>query len=81
MWERLKKGFRHSVTILWARLVALTGVALAVATALATDPAVTGAVQGALDPKYVPYYVIAIGIVTELCRRRTAVGADERKEN
>jgi hypothetical protein len=72
MWQRLKSGFCHSITILWARLVALTGVALAIATELLADQGITGAVQAALDAKYVPYYVIAIGIVTELCRRRTA---------
>ncbi len=71
MWQRLKAAFRHSVTILWARIVALTGVMLAVATELLADQSITGAVQAALDAKYVPYYVIAIGIITELCRRRT----------
>jgi hypothetical protein len=40
--------------------------------ALASDPNVTGAIQAALQPKYIPYYVIAIGLITEMARRRTA---------
>jgi hypothetical protein len=29
-------------------------------------------VQAVLQPKLIPYYVIAIGVITELARRRTA---------
>jgi hypothetical protein len=29
-------------------------------------------VQQLLKPQYIPYYVIAIGLITELARRRTA---------
>jgi hypothetical protein len=36
------------------------------------DPNVNGAIQTALQPKFIPYYVIAIGLVTEIARRRTA---------
>jgi len=39
--------------------------------ALATDPNVTGAIQVALEPRFIPYYVIAIGLITEIARRRT----------
>jgi hypothetical protein len=71
-WDKIKRWFRHSVTILWARVVALAGVAMVAAQSLLADPNVNGAVQSILQPKYIPYYVIAIGIVTELARRRTA---------
>lgn len=71
-WDKIKRWFRHSVTILWARVVALAGVAMAAAQSLLADPNVSGAVQSILQPSYIPYYVIAIGIVTELARRRTA---------
>ncbi|MGB8042401.1 MAG: hypothetical protein WCF66_05530 [Pseudolabrys sp.] len=50
----------------------LAGLAAAALTALASDPNVTGAIQTALQPKYIPYYVIAIGLITEIARRRTA---------
>jgi len=76
MLERLKASFRHSVTILWARVVALLGVLLMSAQSLIADPSVSEAVRSLLKPELIPYYVIAIGLVTELARRRTA-GARE----
>jgi hypothetical protein len=75
MWHKLKAAFRHSVTILWARIVALAGLLLATGQSLIADPNVNDAVRAALKPDYIPYYVIAIGLVTELCRRRTAGSA------
>ncbi len=72
MWKKIKTWFKHSVTILWARLVALVGLLLAAGQSLLGDPNINSAVQSILQPKFIPYYVIAIGIVTELARRRTA---------
>lgn len=72
MWEKIKAWFKHSMTILWARVVALAGILLAAGQALLVDANVTGTIQAALQPKFIPYYVIAIGLVTELARRRTA---------
>lgn len=71
MWDKIKIWFRHSATIVWARLVAVAGLLLAAAETVLQDPAVTQAVQAGLQPRYVPYYVIAIGLITELARRRT----------
>jgi hypothetical protein len=72
MWDQIKAWFKHSLTILWARVVALAGLLLAAGQALLADPNVTAAIQAALQPKYIPYYVIAIGLITEIARRRTA---------
>jgi hypothetical protein len=72
MWDKIKAWFKHSVTILWARAVALAGVLLAAGQSLLGDPNINAAVQAILQPKFIPYYVIAIGLVTELARRRTA---------
>jgi hypothetical protein len=72
MWDKIKTWFKHSVTILWARVVALAGVTLAMGQSLLSDPNVNSAVQTILQPKFIPYYVIAIGLITELARRRTA---------
>jgi len=72
MWGKIKAWFKNSVTILWARVVALAGLLLAAGQSVLADPNVNSAVQQALQPKYIPYYVIAIGLVTELARRRTA---------
>ena len=72
MWETLKAAFRHSLTILWARLLALGGLLLAFGQSLLADPSVDDAVRSLLKPDYIPYYMIAIALITELCRRRTA---------
>jgi len=71
MREKIKSWFKHSLTILWARVVALAGVLLAVADSLLADANVNAAIQQAMQPKYIPYYVIAIGVLTEFARRRT----------
>jgi hypothetical protein len=71
MWDKIKACFKHSVTILWARAVATAGLLLAAGQSLLADPNVNGAIQSVLQPKFIPYYVIAIGLVTELARRRT----------
>lgn len=72
MWDTIKAWFKHSLTILWARVIALTGVILAAGEGLLADPNATSAIQSVLQPKYIPYFVIAIGVITELARRRTA---------
>lgn len=38
---------------------------------LLQDTNVSAAIQSVLQPKYVPYYVIAIGLITEMARRRS----------
>ena len=71
MWEHIKAWFNHSVTILWARLQVAAGLIAASVFALLQDPNITNALQSMLQPKFIPYYVIAIGLITELARRRT----------
>jgi len=71
MWFKIKSWFGNSVTILWARVQVLAGLLAAFLMALASDANVTGAVQVALEPKFIPYDVIAIGLITEIARRRT----------
>ncbi len=71
MWDKIKSWFEHSVTILWARIVTLGGALMAALLSLSSDPNVSDAIQSALQPKFIPYYVIAIGLITELARRRT----------
>ena len=71
MWIKAKSSFKNSITILWARIQMLAGVVAASLLALAQDPNVTGAIQTVLQPKFIPYYVIAIGLITEIARRRS----------
>ena len=75
MWNKIRSWFKNSDTILWARMQVLAGLIAALLMALASDPNVSGAIQTALQPKYLPYYVIAIGLITEIARRRTAGSA------
>jgi hypothetical protein len=72
MWEKIKSWFGHSETILLARSQVLLGAVGAVVTALVNDPNTSSAVQSLLKPEYIPYYVIGIGILTEVLRRRGA---------
>lgn len=71
MWDKIKACFKRSMTILWARAVALAGVAFAAVQALSADPTIAAAIQQILQPKFIPYYVIAIGVITEIARRRS----------
>jgi hypothetical protein len=71
MWNKIKSWFNNSITILWARVQVLAGIVAASVLTLASDPNVTSALQAALQPKFIPYYVIAIGLITEIARRRT----------
>jgi hypothetical protein len=71
MWDKTKAWFKHSLTILWARVLAFSGLLLVAADTLIADQNVIGAIQSVLQPKYVPYFVVVIGILTELARRRT----------
>ena len=75
MWNKIRSWFRNSVTIFWTRVQVLVGLTAASLMALASDPNVTGAIQSALQPKFIPYYVIAVGLITEIARRRTAEGS------
>ncbi|HWE77033.1 MAG TPA: hypothetical protein VG270_00810 [Pseudolabrys sp.] len=74
MWAKIKAWFKNSITIVWARVVALGGVLLALGQSLVADPNVNGAIQQALQPKFIPFYIIGIGLITEVARRRTAKG-------
>jgi len=72
MWSRIKAWFGDSETIFWARLQVLGGAVAAAAMGLLSDPGVHAAIQAAVDPAYVPYYLIAFGLLTEMLRRRRA---------
>lgn len=74
MWEKIKAWFKHSVTIVWARLVGLGGLLIAALGTIADLfelPGIKESIQALLDPRHVPYYIIAFALVTELARRRT----------
>jgi hypothetical protein len=72
MWQKIKGWFKHSETIFIARLQVFLGAVVAVGSALTSDPTVSSAIQSLLDPHYIPYYIIAIGVLTEVFRRRNA---------
>ena len=70
--DKIKAWFKNSVTILWARVLTLGGALLAFVPNLTGDPQINDAIHAILKPAYLPWYVIAIGVITELARRRTA---------
>lgn len=71
MWDKIKAWFKNSLTVLWARTVAFGGALIGLVEAVSADPAVNDAMHTALQPKFIPYYVIAIGLITELAHRRS----------
>ena len=72
MWTKIKTWFKDSETIFFARLQMVVGAVVAGLMALANDPSVSDAIKSIMKPEYVPYYVIAFGVVTEILRRRRA---------
>lgn len=67
MWEKIKRFFKHSETILLARVQALAGLVLAAV--VAVDPQLLATY---LPTKYVPLWLIVSGVLTEYARRRRA---------
>lgn len=65
MWEKLKAFFAYSETILLARLQVFAGIVMGAF--LALDPSLF---QAYVPSKWVPLYLLAIGVVTEYARRR-----------
>lgn len=60
--EQMKAWFEHSETILWARLQVLVGAVWIVLQATDLSPVLQG--------KYMTYWLVFSGVVTELVRRR-----------
>jgi hypothetical protein len=67
-WAAVKK----SGTMLIAWLQAAVGIIVAAIIDLASDTNISSAIQSALQPKYVPYYIIGIGILLRFVRKRNS---------
>lgn len=67
LWQRIKAFFAHSETIFLARLQVLAGILGAAW--LTIDPSLFGAY---LPPEWLPVYLFAAGIITEVARRYRA---------
>lgn len=65
MWTRIKRFFKDSETIFWARLQAAVG-AVAVAVTF-VDPSV---LQPVIPSDWFPWVLVANGVMTEYLRRR-----------
>lgn len=61
-WDQIKAWFDYNETILWARLQVLVGAVWAVLQATDLSPVLQG--------KYMTYWLVFSGVVTELLRRR-----------
>ena len=69
MWQRIKRFFKDSETIFWARLQAVLGIAAAVVTFV--DPSI---LQPIVPPAWFPWLLVANGVFTEYLRRRREEG-------
>lgn len=65
MWDKIKAFFLYSETILVARIQTFAGIALGAF--LALDPSLF---QTYVPSRWVPVYLLGIGILTEYFRRR-----------
>ena len=65
MFNSIKNWFWRSETILWARLQMFVGTVWTVLSVSDLSPV--------LDPKWLTYWLIFSGVVTELLRRRGAI--------
>lgn len=65
MWEKVKAFFAYSETILLARLQVFAGIVLGVF--LQLDPSLF---EAYIPSKWTPLYLLAIGVATEIARRR-----------
>jgi hypothetical protein len=73
-WERLKAAFSESATIAWARLNALSAVAVAVLLELSAwlgAPGVQQSIEPYLGPKYMLAYLLVVLVGAEIARRRS----------
>lgn len=70
MWDKVKDFFKRSETILWARIQTLAGAIGAVLIYVKDDPVVNQAIQTIMQPQFIPWYLIAFGVITEYLRRR-----------
>ena len=64
MWAKIKRWFKRSETIFFARLQVFLGAVFAVLTVTDLSPL--------LPPKYLTIWLIISGVITELLRRRNA---------
>ena len=62
MWTKIKAFFYNSETILWARIQLVVGATWAVLLTTDLSPIISG--------KWLTYWMIFSGVVTELLRRR-----------
>lgn len=72
MWDKIKAFFKRSETIFLARLQVVGGIIISVI--LAIDPNMFAAY---IPAEYVPMWLIAIGLITEIARRRRAKDLDQ----
>jgi hypothetical protein len=75
LWERLLYCGKNSATKLWARFLALTSSIGAIAAAYVpflNSEEVRNAVTAYMKPQYVAAALVAIAVVTEMARNRTA---------
>lgn len=67
-WEAVKK----SGTMLLAWLTSAAGLIVGALADLYNDPSVNEAVKAILDPKYIPWFVLAFGLMLRFVRKKNS---------
>jgi hypothetical protein len=74
VWQRLVAAFRASLTVFWARLNALSILAVAAVSEITSflgAPGVKEAIEPYLAPQFMLAYVVLVLLGAEVARRRT----------
>lgn len=66
MWNDIKNWFKHSLTIVWARLQTFGGILLTALASVDLSP-----LSSVFDQKLAGVWLVVSGIITEIARRRT----------
>lgn len=79
MWAKIKawlqrewQAVKKSGTMLLGWVTSAVGIIVATLADFYNDPNINSAIQTALKPEYVPYYVIALGLIIRFVRKRNA---------
>lgn len=68
-WDKTRKFFKDSEVIVFARLQTVAGVIGGYLMWLSQNQNMQDALQSLFQPKYVPFWILGMGILTETLRR------------
>ena len=69
VWDKIRKFFKDSEVIVFARLQAVAGIVGTYLMWLSQNQNMQDAIQSLFQPKYIPIWVLGMGLMTETLRR------------